>query len=114
MKQYERVVAMIKPKHVSVANFGGLNASGVVKQVAARLGKKFTLNTHVRCWKHFNTRPSSNSSTPEACDNRCCYYDAVHKDYIYTQSWVDFLVEKLTDAATYDLIVRGVAPPAAA
>jgi hypothetical protein len=110
MKQYERVVAMIKPKHISVANLGGLNASGVVKQVAARLGKKFTLNTHVNCWRHFNTRPSSKSATPEACDNRYCYYDTVHKDYIYTPAWVDFLVDRLADQATYDLIIKGTPP----
>ena len=64
MQQYERVVALIKPKQVSVANLGGLKASQVVKQVAAKLGKKFTLNTHVKCWKHFNTRPSGTSATP--------------------------------------------------
>jgi hypothetical protein len=110
MKQFERVVAMIKPKQVSVANFGGLKASEVVEQVAPRLVKRFTLNTHVKCWKHFNTRPASDSPTPEVCDNRYCYYDAVHKDYVYTPSWVDFLVEKLGDQATYDLIVKGIAP----
>lgn len=111
MKQYERLVAMIKPKQVSVANLGGLTASGVVRGVAAKLvGKRFTLNTHVKCWKHFNTRPSAKGPSPEACDNRYCYYDAVHKDYVYTPAWVNFLVEKLGDSATYDLIVRGIAP----
>jgi hypothetical protein len=111
MKQYERLIAMIKPKQVSVANLGGLTASGVVRGVVAKLvGKRFTLNTHVKCWKHFNTRPSARGPSPEACDNRYCYYDAVHKDYVYTPAWVDFLVEKLGDSATYDLIVRGIAP----
>ena len=77
-------------------------------------GKKFTQNTHVKCWKHFNTRPASGATNPEVCDNRYCYFDAVHKDYVYTQSWVDFLVEKLGDQATYDLIVNGTVPAPAA
>ncbi len=111
MKQYERLVAFIKPKQVSIANLGGMKASEVVKNVAGRLGKKFTMHTHMKCWMHFSTRPSSKSTNPEACDNRYCYYDAVHKDYVYTPAWADFLVEKLTDNATYDLIVRGVAQP---
>lgn len=110
MKQYERVVAMIKPKHVSIANLAGMKAGDVVRSVADRLGKKFTQHTHLQCWKHFNTRPSTKSANPEVCDNRYCYYDAVHKDYIYTTAWADFLVEKLRDAATYDLIVYGVSP----
>jgi hypothetical protein len=114
MKQYERLVAMIKPKHVSVANLGGLKAGEVVRQVTARIAMRFTLNTHVKCWKHFNTRPSGTAQSPELCDNRYCYYDAVHRDYIYTPAWVDFLAEKLADAATYDLIVHGVRPAPAA
>ncbi len=60
-----------------------------------------------------NTRPSWNGPSPEVCDDRYCYDDAMHKDYVYTQSWVDFLVEKLGDQATYDLIVNGTAPPPA-
>ena len=114
MKQYERLVAMIKPKQVSVANFGGLKASEVVRQVAVGIAKKFTLNTHVKCWKHYNTRPAGKAPSPELCDNRYCYYDAVHKDYIYTSGWVDFLVDKLGDPATYDLIVHGISPAPAA
>lgn len=107
MKQYEKVVALIKPKQISVANLGGLKASEVAREVAQRLGRKFTLNSHVRCWKHYNTRPTKSSATPEVCDNRYCYYDVVHKDYVYTQAWVDFLAEKLTDPASYALVVDG-------
>jgi hypothetical protein len=114
MKQYERVIALIKPKQVSVANLGGLKASQVVQQVSTRLGRKFTLNSHAKCWKHFNTRPTGNSLTPEACDNRYCYFDVLHKDYVYTSAWVDFLVEKLRDAATYAVVVGGVTPTPAA
>ena len=108
MKQYERLVALIKPKQISVANLEGLKATEVVKKVAAGLGKKFTLHSHLKCWRHFNTRPAGHSDTPELCDNRYCYYDVLHKDYIYTPAWVDFLVEKLGEAVTYDLVLKGV------
>ena len=53
MKQYERVIALIKPKQVSVANLGGLKAGQVVERVASWLGRRFTMNSHARCWKHF-------------------------------------------------------------
>lgn len=106
MKQYERLVALIKPKHISVANLGGLKAGQVVQQVSAAIGKKFSLHSHMKCWKHFNTRPIRTSPSPEVCDNRYCYYDTVHKDYIYTPAWVQFLAGKLTDVPTYEMIVR--------
>jgi hypothetical protein len=107
MKQYERLVTLIKPKQISVANLNGLKAGQVVKQVAARIPRRFTHYSHGKCWRHYNTRPPGNSETPQHCDNRHCYYDAVHGDYIYTPAWVEFLVEKLSDAATYDLVVTG-------
>jgi hypothetical protein len=114
MKQYDKVIALIKPKQVSVSNFGALKASQVVKQVATQLGRKFNMNSHRKCWMHFNTRPTGGSPTPEACDNRYCYYDVLHKDYIYTPAWVEFLIEKLADAATYAIVVEGATPPVAA
>jgi hypothetical protein len=110
MKQYERLVALIKPKQISVANLNGLKAGQVVQEVSNRLGRRFTQHSHLKCWKHYNTRPHGNSPNPEICDNRYCYYDTVHKDYIYTSAWVDFLVQKLADNATYDLVLHGVAP----
>lgn len=106
MHQFERVVALIKPMQVSVANLGGLKPGDVVKQVKQLLDKPFTLNNHARCWRHFNTRPPKSSGTPEQCDNRYCYYDALHKDYVYLQSWVDFLISKLGDPATYELVLK--------
>lgn len=114
MKQYDRVIALIKPKQVSVANLGGLKASQVVAQVSTRLGRKFSLNVHAKCWRHFNTRPVKGSATPEVCDNRYCYYDVLHQDYVYTSAWVDFLVEKLTDAQTFAIVTGKGAPPAVA
>jgi hypothetical protein len=114
MKQYDKVIALIKPKQVSIANLGCLRAGQVVKQVSNQLGRKFTLNSHMRCWKHFNTRPARGTSAPEACDNRYCYYDSAHQDYVYTPEWVNFLVEKLGDAPTYAMVVGSTTPLVAA
>jgi hypothetical protein len=60
------------------------------------------------------TRPARGSLTPEACDNRYCYYDVLHKDYIYIPAWVEFLIEKLADAPTYAMVVGGTTPLVAA
>ena len=101
MEQYEKVIALIKPKEVTIANLGGYKPSEVAKKVSATTGKSFNTNNHVACYKHFNIRPSYGSPNPEICDNRYCYYDAVHKDYIYKEAWVNFLVEKLSNEEEY-------------
>ncbi len=106
MKQYEQLVAMIKPKEVHIANLGLLKASEVTSQVAKKLRKKFTIHTHTLCYKHFNIRPAGNANDPQTCDTRYCCYDALHKDYCYKPEWVDFLVSKLADDAVYQMIVQ--------
>jgi hypothetical protein len=65
MSRYERVVALIKPKHVNVTNMNGLKPGGVVASVAAQLDRKFTQHTHGLCWKYFKARPSYGS--PDLC-----------------------------------------------
>ena len=73
MKQYERLVTLIKPKQISVANLNGLRAGQVVQQVAARLGRRFTQHSHCKCWRHYgrpgrryavDTQPAKNTETP--------------------------------------------------
>lgn len=104
MKQYEKIVAMIKPKEIRVANLDLLKPKQVVSKVQAALGKPFNMSRHIICYRHFNARPPKRASDPKACDTRYCIYDAAHQDYLYTQEWVDHLVKSLSDQATYDFL----------
>jgi len=106
MKQYERVVAMIKPKAVQVANRGLLKPTQVASQVEGKLGKRFTVNDHVTCYKHFNVRPQKGAADPSACDSRYCVWDEVHRDYCYQPDWPEFLVAKLADDETYKTLIQ--------
>jgi hypothetical protein len=47
----------------------------------------------------------SGAADPSACNFEFCVYDALHKDYCYKPEWVDFLVDKLRDAPTFDAII---------
>lgn len=108
MSRYDRVVALIKPRQVNIVNANGLKLTTVVQRVAAQLaGKKFNSHSHVQCWLHFKVRPSTGSPDPGLCNPQFCSYDVLHKDYIYTQAWVDFLVAKLNDPATYQVVMGG-------
>jgi len=104
MKEYERIVALIKPKEVKVANLGLLKPSDVVTKVAKAIGKTFNMHQHVICYRHFNARPAKRAPNPKACDTRYCIYDAAHRDYLYTQEWVEHLSKSLADPPTYDFL----------
>ena len=105
MKHYEKVVAMIKPKEVQVANLGLLKPTQVANQVAAKLGKRFTVYDHKLCYEHFKIRPPGGASDPTSCNAQFCIYDDLHKDYAYKIEWVTFLTEKLGDAGLYQVII---------
>lgn len=102
MKQYEKVAALIKTKHVPVYNLGGYKPGQVAKLVAAGIDKRFTVYHHTIAWRHWQVRPEKEAANPAACQGAYCYYDPVHKDYVYTKKWVDMLTENLSDPQNYD------------
>ncbi len=106
MKRYEHVVALIKPKEIPIANLGLLKPGTVVRQVSESLGKKFNHHSHRLCYLHFNARPPGRNPQPGTWDTRYCQYDALHKDYGYTQAWVEFLITKLKDLTIYSAILE--------
>jgi hypothetical protein len=117
--------AMVKFKEIPVSNLDTMRAGDVVKKVQAALGNpkverggksvdRFNLSVHARCWRRYKARPPSGSSTPQETNPRFCVYDKRHDDYGYTQAWVDFLIDKLKDAAELDVVCRGDQPSAAA
>lgn len=106
MKQYDRVVAMIKPKEVRVANRGLLKPTQVASEVEAKLGKRFTLHDHMLCYTHFGVRPPKDAADPAACDSRYCVWDEVHRDYCFLPEWPQFLADKLKDDATYKAVIQ--------
>lgn len=114
-KALEKVVAIVKLKQVPVANLDTLKPGDVVKKVQTSLGNpkvtragksvdKFNMAMHTRCWQHYKVRPPSGSSHPEETKLQYCVYDKRHNDYGYTQTWVDFLMEKLKDPAEWEAI----------
>lgn len=105
MKEYEKVVAMIKPKEVRVANLGLIKPGKVVSDVAKAIGKPFKMHHHILCYRHFNVRPVKGAADPKACDVRYCVYDAAHGDYLYTEDWVKRLIEELSQPATYEFLL---------
>lgn len=110
-----RIAALVKPKvmQVSVTNKDKLKPGVVVKRVQERLGnpmvtrgnkqtQKFNQDTHTRCWKKYKVRPENESDSPELTDSRYCVYDYANDNYLYTEAWVEFLVEKMQIESEYN------------
>ena len=63
---------------------------------------KFNLDTHTRCWKKYRVRPENRDANPERTNATYCVYDAMNKNYGYTQAWIDFLIEKMSNEEEYN------------
>ena len=118
-EEIEKAVAMVKFKEINVSNLDKFKSSEVQKTVQAALGNlkisrgksqvdKFNPDTHMRCWKKYKVRPPGGSKTPQDTDTKYCVYDKPHKDYLYTQEWIDFLVAKMNDSKEYQSLYKTV------
>lgn len=110
--EVEKFAALVKFKNVGALNAGLLKPGEVVKAVQAGLGNikierngkqidKFNTDTHTRCWKHYKARPKSGVKKPDQTNPAYCSYDKAHKDYLYTQAWVNYLIDKMANEDEY-------------
>jgi hypothetical protein len=111
LERLERLNVLIKEKHIPISNLDMHKPTQVVAKVQARIPFRFTLNNHQAAWRHFKIRPSGGAQKPEATDARYCVYDALHRDYLYTEAWIDKLVRDLADPADFLQITTRAATP---
>lgn len=107
---FDNITAIVKDKKVVVeaANVGKLKPGGVVGNVNRRVpGVNFTMHTHICLVKILRIRPYGGNADPFDTDTRYSQYDEVHGDYVYTDDWVDFIVDILqSKRVTVDDIKR--------
>lgn len=88
----------ILSKKVAADDLYPLKPSVVVKRVKKKSARAFTTNDHTKAWRLFKVRPKTGNAQPANTDKRYCIYHPAHKDYTYTDAWVDRLVEEISDA----------------
>ena len=92
-ESYKKLSVLIKDKKVKIegANIGRLKPGDVVNKVKIKI-PNFTMHIHTSLFKIFNVRPISNADDPFETDIDFCHYDEAHKDYLYRDKWIDFIV----------------------
>ena len=73
----------------------------VTQLVKEKTGKKFTSNNHTQAWRYLKARPKSGAAQPGNTNKDYCIYHVAHKDYTYSEKWVDRLVAAMADDAEF-------------
>lgn len=76
----------------------------VVKLVATKTKKGFTTHNHLQAVRKYKIRPKNGAAQPENTDKAYCIYHAAHKDYTYSDAWVEKLIEAVADEKEYMVI----------
>ncbi|MBB6062800.1 hypothetical protein HNP65_001252 [Thermosipho japonicus] len=107
MKLYKKFLIAIKEKRSN----GEFRPSKVAKKVYEALKNKmpkdwkFTASYHhSKCWKYYKIRPKNGAKDPFRTNEKYCYYDEAFGQYVYTQEWIDFLIDKLANKEEYKKI----------
>lgn len=96
LKNYEEAIALIKNKKNPYTK----KPSKVAEKVS-RYINSFDIPMHTKCWKYYKVRPQKIVLGHE---NEYCGYVEGFDGYLYTKSWVDFLIKKLADQNEFEKV----------
>ena len=98
MQEYEKGIVLIKNKK----NPYKFKPGKVTKLVKNKLGS-FNIWMHTQCWKCYKARPIGDDRQHKG---EYCGWIEGFDNYLYTQSWIDFLITKLTDREELERVKR--------
>lgn len=96
--KYNQVNALIKDKIVKqkVSNLNLYRPTQVIEKVNEKSGIKITMPLHTSLRRCFEIRPKQNSDDPFSTNDKYCIYDEAHEDYLYTDDWVELVINFLS------------------
>ena len=113
MEGFEKLTAIIRPTVSQVVNAGRLKAGDVcrkiqpvVKQICGQSACFAASYHHAKACEFYKVRPKKGEPNPEKTKLEYCQYDDAHKDYVFTNQWVDFLTHELKRPGRYDQIMN--------
>lgn len=88
-------IVIVREQQRDVTNCGWMKPHQVVAAVSARIPFVYKMNHFVQGWTKEAVRPSGGSKHPERTKEQYCRYDEPHRDYTYSQQYVEHLVRHL-------------------
>ncbi|MCI0634814.1 MAG: hypothetical protein L0206_12985, partial [Actinobacteria bacterium] len=94
---------IVRERHRPVSNIDKMKPGEAARRIEHSIPFRFSLYYHfILAWKHLAVRPDGGAKFPERTDERYCVYDAAHHDYLYTDAFVDLVVEQIGTAQGYE------------
>ena len=92
---FEQIATIIKDKRVLVEakNVGKILPGKIVEKVKATTQPDFNQYDHRCLYTIFSVRPPGKDSNPDATNTKYCHYDFANTNYVYNESWVEFIVK---------------------
>jgi hypothetical protein len=75
--------------------------SMAMRAIAEKSEKKFTSRNHNQAWRKFDVRPRNGVQQPENTNREYCIYHRAHKDYTYSEKWIEFVCDYIADEQNY-------------
>lgn len=82
-----------------VASADKLRPSTATTKIQEQIPFQFRVSHFVRAWKKLAVRPATGDPRPERTIEKYCVYDIPHKDYLYTEAFIEKVVR---EASTKD------------
>lgn len=98
-ENYSKITTIIKDKIIKqpVSNANLLKPSKVINAVKEQTHISLNQSNHTNLWKSFKVRPSNSSESKFETISKFCVFDEPHNDYLYTQDWVDFIINLIVN-----------------
>lgn len=101
-KKFNKLTTIVKDRVIKaeVINPGKLKPGKVIQTVNAKSPLKINHADHKHILAIFSVRPYKEfgvDQDPFDTNTKYCHYDEAHNDYLYQDSWVDFLITNLTN-----------------
>lgn len=95
---YDQITVLVTDRKIKIegSNVGRLKPGMVKERVNEIMGEgTLNLTTHQYFYTVFDVRPPRNADDPFDTNTDYCHYDEPHRDYVYNENWVQFIVHVL-------------------
>jgi hypothetical protein len=94
---------IVRERHRPVSNVDKMKPGEAARRIEQAIPFRFSLYYHfILAWKRLGVRPDGGAKFPERTDERYCVYDAAHHDYLYTDAFVDLVVERIATTEGFE------------